>query len=67
MEKTKFVDSLKVQVDEKQKLVERYTADRAKLIPKNSGKQALRLANLVAAAEQALAQTSAISPISRFR
>nr|WP_323033279.1 AAA family ATPase [Paracoccus sp. (in: a-proteobacteria)] len=53
MEKTKLVGPLKAQVEEKKKLIERYTADRAKLIPKGSNKEAARLAALTAAAEKA--------------
>jgi hypothetical protein len=53
MEKTKLVAGLKSQVDDKQKVIDRYNADRTKLIPKGSDKEALRLAALTAAAEQA--------------
>jgi hypothetical protein len=53
MEKTKLVATLKAQVDEKTKLIERYTADRARLIPKGSDKETARLLALTAAAEKA--------------
>ena len=53
MEKTKFVGPLSAQVEEKKKLIDRYTADRAKLIPKGSDKEVARLAALTAAAEKA--------------
>ncbi|MBK0024387.1 ATP-binding protein [Ochrobactrum sp. S46] len=53
MEKTKLVDPLKTQIEEKKKLIERYSADRAKLIPKGSNKEAARLGALTAAAEKA--------------
>lgn len=53
MEKTKLVVPLSAQVEEKKKLIDRYTADRAKLIPKGSDKEAARLAALTAAAEKA--------------
>ncbi|NTE90099.1 TrlF family AAA-like ATPase [Agrobacterium rubi] len=53
MEKTKLVAVLKSQVEEKKKLIERYAADRAKLIPKGSDKEAARLSALTAAAEKA--------------
>jgi hypothetical protein len=52
MEKTKLVGPLKAQVDDKKKLIERYAADRAKLIPKGSDKEAARLVALTAAAEK---------------
>lgn len=51
MEKDKLVGSLKTQVLEKSKLIERYSADRARLIPKGSNKEAVRLAALISAAE----------------
>lgn len=50
-EKDKLVGSLKTQVMEKSKLIARYTADRAWLIPKGSNKEAVRLAALISAAE----------------
>ncbi len=52
MEKTKLVGALKAQAEEKKKLIERYAADRAKLIPKGSDKEAARLVALTAAAEK---------------
>ena len=39
MEKNKLVAILKIQVEEKKKLIERYTVDRSKLIPKGSEKE----------------------------
>nr|WP_284760356.1 AAA family ATPase [Agrobacterium sp. fls2-241-TYG-188a] len=51
MEKDKLVGSLKTQVLEKSKLIERYSADRTRLIPKGSNKEATRLAALISAAE----------------
>lgn len=53
MEKTKLVIPLRAQVEEKKKLIERYSADRTKLIPKGSDREAARLAALIAAAERA--------------
>lgn len=53
MEKTKLVGPLSAQVEEKKKLIDRYTADRAKLIPKGSDKEVARLAALTVAAEKA--------------
>ena len=53
MEKTKLVGPLKSQIDEKKKIIERYIADRAKLIPKVSETEAARLAALTTAAEKA--------------
>lgn len=52
MEKTKLVTSLQSQADEKQKIIDRYNADRTQLIPKGSDKEAVRLTALTAAAEQ---------------
>ena len=53
MEKTRLVIPLRAQVEEKKKLIERYSADRTKLIPKGSDREAARLAALIAAAERA--------------
>jgi hypothetical protein len=53
MEKTKLVGPLRAQLEEKKKLIERYNADRGKLIPKGSDKEAARLTALTAAAEKA--------------
>ncbi|AZO07944.1 ATP-binding protein [Mesorhizobium sp. M3A.F.Ca.ET.080.04.2.1] len=52
-DKVKQTPALRLQIDEKQKLIDRYTSDRSKLIPKTSPKEAERLAELVQAAEQA--------------
>lgn len=53
MERTKLVGPMRAQVEEKKKLIERYNADRGKLIPKGSDKEAARLTALTAAAEKA--------------
>lgn len=53
MEKSKLVDSLRLQVAEKQKLIERYTADRTRLIPKASPAEAEQLSKLSELAEKA--------------
>ncbi|MFK0209546.1 TrlF family AAA-like ATPase [Agrobacterium sp. NPDC090283] len=53
MEKTKLLASLRTQIEEKTKLIERYNGDRARLIPKGSDKETARLLSLTAAAEKA--------------
>lgn len=56
MEKSKQVATLRSQVEEKQRVIERYTNDRARLIPKGSGQEVQRLGALTAAAEMVRAK-----------
>jgi hypothetical protein len=52
MEKSRQVASLKVQIEEKKKLIARYEGDRKNLLPKGPNKPVERLHELVAAAEK---------------
>ena len=52
LEKDKLVPTLKQQVAEKARLIERYTGDRAKLVPKGSEARVGRLAAVTAAADK---------------
>ncbi len=52
MGKSRQVDPLKAQIDEKQKLIARYNGDRKDLLPKDAGEMAERLQELLAAAEK---------------
>jgi hypothetical protein len=51
-EKTKIVGPLTKQVDEKKKLIQGYTKDRSKLVPKGSEERVKRLAELSEAADK---------------
>jgi hypothetical protein len=52
LEKSKLVESLKKQVEEKAKLIDGYTKDRSKLVSKGSEERMKRLAELTAAADK---------------
>jgi predicted ATPase len=56
LEKDKFVGPYQAQVAQKKKLVEAYTADRAKLVSKGSERRAERYAQLASAANQVKAK-----------
>ncbi|MFP6708635.1 MAG: hypothetical protein VCE75_21920 [Alphaproteobacteria bacterium] len=51
MGKSRQVDPLKAQIDEKQKLIARYNGDRKDLLPKDAGEMAERLQEVLAAAK----------------
>jgi ABC-type lipoprotein export system ATPase subunit len=52
MEKTKLVGTLSTQVTDKEKLIARYTKDRAGLLPKAASKTVQRLHEVISAAEK---------------
>lgn len=52
MGKSRQVDPLKAQIDEKQKLIARYNGDRKDLLPKDAGEMAERLQEVLAAAKK---------------
>lgn len=61
MEKTKLVAGLRTAVEEKTKFIERYTADRARLIPKNAEATVERLSQVAAAIEHVRLHIRSIS------